>query len=104
MKKVIVIGNSTHWREIQDIQRDLTLSRYMVFGVNLLGPRELFSDKQLKNVDDIMYEQLNCSDIVYVHKPKYCKLDGNVLALLRQARNWGKIILINGKLELHQDQ
>lgn len=100
MKKVMVIGNSKHWKEIQNIQRDLTLSGYIVCGVNLLSPRENFSDKQLRNVDEIMVEHLSGCDIVYVYKPKYCKLESHAVALLRQARDWDKTILYNGRLEL----
>ena len=102
MKKVMVIGNSKNWKEIQKIQRDLAISGYEVYGTNLLGPREAFTTKQLKNVDAIMEEQLIICDIVYVYKEKYSRLDEHAAKLLKQAKDWDKIILFNGKLDFQQ--
>lgn len=93
MKNVItLIGSTRHKEDIQEIAKMLSKGGFSVFCSHVFSHSgDIVSEKELKNLHDVMFRNITISDVVIVVNHKY--IGDSTLEEMRISKEFGKSLI-----------
>lgn len=100
MKRITVIGSTKYKEEIQKVQHDLVLAGYFVYPIIVFShaDNEDLSVDNMNHLREMKKMQISECDVVYVVQPNDTKLGESTRDEIQMAKEYDKVILINGEL------